>query len=326
MIYDNKFGKELAQKYLGKKEFETRLEHTRGVAEFAYLVAQKIKNNNPELINFNPELVGFLGWTHDLGYSVDAGKHEVHSIDILINKEGIPKNIAQKVMHGQLAEQFGTKEDNIEQYLPQGIEGMILTYADMSVRTGSPISLKERAAEIIERINKIPTMSDTLKQEIANNLNNALPRFEKYESTILKLANVSSADELIRPTISFMYKHFKKIYIPEDFIERARKKQNNSINIDIKLRMKGLDGSRFFDKYDANIIFATDDEKKSFTMQKFELTLAPSNEEINNLMIPVIESAKKYATLAIENGLQVRLNNREYNPKIEFDVGYTIHK
>ena len=195
MVFDTEYGQELAKKYLGTDSLKTRLEHTNGVAEFAYKVAQKIKTENPELEDLDPEFVRFLGYVHDIGYSVDAGKHEVHTIDLLINQEGVPAEVAKKAMHGQLVEQFGEKEGNAKQYLPVGLDGMILTYADMSVRTGGPIPIRDRAKEIIERIQGIPNMPPELKKDITNNMYKALPRFERYEKIVLSLAGVNSAEE-----------------------------------------------------------------------------------------------------------------------------------
>jgi len=195
MIYDRQHGKELMQKYLNTDKLQKRLEHTEGVAEFAFKVASKIKSANPELVDFNPEFVGFLGYVHDIGYSVADGKHEGHTINILLEKENIPQNIARFAMHGQIAEQFGEKEGNVSKYMPHGLEGMILTYADMSVRTGEPITIRERAKEIIERVKAIPTMKEQLKKEIEDNMHKALPRFEKYEKIVLTLAGVNSAKD-----------------------------------------------------------------------------------------------------------------------------------
>lgn len=121
-------------------------------------------------------------------------KHEVHTIDILL-KEKVNSRVARKAMHGQLVEQFGEKEGNIEQYMPMGIEGMILTYCDMSVRTGEPVTIRERAEEIIERIKAIPTMPEQLKRDIEENMYKALPRFERYERIILALAGIKSVKE-----------------------------------------------------------------------------------------------------------------------------------
>jgi len=195
MEYDRQAGKDIMRKYLSTDRLQKRLEHTEAVADFAFKVATKIKSANPELVDFDPELIGFLGYVHDIGYSVADGKHEVHTIDILVNKENIPEGVARKAMHGQLAEQFGEKEGNVEQYLPIGLDGMVLTYADMSVRTGEPGTMQARAKEIIDRIKSIPSMPEQLKKDIEENMYKALPRFERYETNILALAGVNSAKE-----------------------------------------------------------------------------------------------------------------------------------
>jgi len=194
-MYDREFGKSLLEKYLGREQLQKRKEHSLGVAEFAFKVALQIKKRNPELTDFDPEFVGFLGYVHDIGYSTANNKHEVHTIDILTKEEGIPYNVARMVMHGQLAEQFGEKEGDAEKYLPVGLEGMILTYADMSVRTGDPTPIRHRAEEIASRIQSNPAMSAQLKQEIIDGLQKALPRFEKYERIVLALAGVRSVND-----------------------------------------------------------------------------------------------------------------------------------
>ena len=195
MKYDCKTGNGIMRKYLGTDDLQKRLEHSEGVAELAIKVAQRIKDNNPELTTFNPEFVGFLGYVHDIGYSVEAGKHEVHTIDILTDQESVPVEIARMAMHGQLVEQFGESEGNVNQYIPHGIEGMVLTYADMSVRTGNPVPIRERADEIVKRVRGIPGMPDQLKDDIEINLYKALPRFEKYERIVLALAGVESVKD-----------------------------------------------------------------------------------------------------------------------------------
>lgn len=195
MEYNRGLGKSIMQKYLSIDGLQKRLEHTQSVAEFAFKVAEKIKEVNPELVDFDPELVGFLGYTHDIGYSIESQKHEVHTIDLLINNEEIPSYIARMAMHGQLLEQFGEKEGNIVRYLPIGLEGMILTYADMSVRIGGPIPIGERAKEIIERVQGMPSMPDDLKEDIVDNMYKALPRFEKYERIVLAFAGVDSVKD-----------------------------------------------------------------------------------------------------------------------------------
>jgi predicted hydrolase (HD superfamily) len=190
--YNAQTGKELMQKYLGEPKLSKRLEHSLAVGDFSSKVAGKIKQRNPEL-DFDADLCEFLGYSHDIGYSVKAGKHEVHTIDIL-QKEGVDPQIAKKAMHGQLIEQFGIKENNVEQYTPSGVEGMILTYCDMSVRSGELVTIRERAEEIVERVKSIP-MPEELKKDIEVNLHKALPRFERYEKIVLALAGVNSAKE-----------------------------------------------------------------------------------------------------------------------------------
>ncbi len=192
---NNQTGKELMTKYLGNNpKLAKRLEHSQGVGDFAYKIAQKVSSRNPEL-GLDSELIAFLGYSHDIGYSIADGKHEVHTVNLL-EKEGYEHAIARKAMHGQLVEQFSENEGNVKKYLPRGIEGMILTYADMSVRTGEPVSIKERASEIIGRIKSIPTMSEQLKTEIETNMYKALPRFERYEKVVLALTGVNSVKEI----------------------------------------------------------------------------------------------------------------------------------
>ncbi len=187
-------GKLLMEKYLGNNpKLAKRLEHSVSVGDFASKVAKRIAQSNPEL-NLNVDLCEFLGYCHDIGYSVADGKHEVFTVDIL-QKEGVDPQTAKMAMHGQLAEQFGEKEGNVQRFTPVGIEGIILTYCDMSVRVGEPVTIKERATEIIERIKSIPTMPEALKKDIEDNMMKALPRFERYEWIVLVLARVGSAKE-----------------------------------------------------------------------------------------------------------------------------------
>ena len=161
-------GRFLMEKYLGiDQKMAKRLEHSISVGQFVAKVAKKIAFNNPEL-NLDVDLCEFLGYCHDIGYSMVDGKHENLTIAFLC-AEGIDWKIARMAMHGQLLEQFGKKEGNEELYMPRGIEGMILTYCDMSVRVGEPVSIKERALEIIERVKLIPDMPDDLKNEIEKN-------------------------------------------------------------------------------------------------------------------------------------------------------------
>lgn len=192
MGYDRDAGLELMESYLGADELATKLEHSQGVGDFAYIVARRISERHPEL-GLDPELVGYLGYVHDIGYAAGPEKHELASIDLLL-EEGVDPAVARMVMHGQLAEQYGEAEGDVEQYLPIGLEGMLLTYADMSVRVGRAIPVRERAAEIEDRVNGLPIPQD-IKDTIIENLHKAMPRFERYEEAMLALAGAGSVDD-----------------------------------------------------------------------------------------------------------------------------------
>lgn len=189
MKYDVQSGKALMKKYLNDERLKEKLTHSNDVGEFAFKIAKKIKARNPELINLDPELVAFLGYTHDIGFSQSYEKHEFDTIDILIKEENVPENIAKMTAHYQMAERFG------EEYLPIGIEGMILTYADMSIRTGKPIAIEKRADDIRERMKTYDSLPNNTKNEIIDSMDKAMPRFEKYEKIILALAGIESVND-----------------------------------------------------------------------------------------------------------------------------------
>ncbi len=172
---DRESGIRLVGKYL--KGWKRKTEHSIGVADFAYRVARRV--------DVDPDLMAFLGYVHDIGYSRNFKDHENATIDML-TEEGYPPEIALMTMHGQLYEHTGD-----EKYLPKGIEGMILTYADMSVFT-SPMSLDERRNDIIQRVENAQKMTDLEKEVIIHNLDLAMPRFRVYEETILALAGAES--------------------------------------------------------------------------------------------------------------------------------------
>lgn len=192
MKYDRILGEKILNKYLSLPRYKPKFDHSQFVGEFAYKVAHKIKLENPELKQFDPELVGFLGYVHDIGVYIHPIGHERHTIGMLINNENIPPNIAQMTIHGQLIEQHGKKDNKIEEYTPIGLEGMILTYADMSIKTKDPMSIEKRRDEIVQRVQGIKRLSDEIKKDIIDNLHIAMPRFKRYEKIILTLANVNS--------------------------------------------------------------------------------------------------------------------------------------
>ncbi len=188
MAYDTSLGISMAHKYLvGSGHLETRLEHSLGVGRFALKVASRIKEVNPDITEgMDPEFSAFLGYVHDIGYSLGVAKHELHTIQILANGEKVPFDLARKAMHGPLAEQF-----NDTSYLPAGLDGIILSYCDLSVRIGDPISIEDRYKDMFERLALMPE-SEEKKREVGDSLNKALPRFKRYERLVLRLADAVS--------------------------------------------------------------------------------------------------------------------------------------
>ena len=125
------------------------MEHSYKTGEAAYELAKEIIAKNPEFeFIIDPEIVGFIGYVHNIGYKISQDIHELHTIYLLENKEHIPPEIAIKTRHGQLVEQHGKDEE----YFPVGIEGIILTYIDISLRDGETVTMDERATEIEEHI------------------------------------------------------------------------------------------------------------------------------------------------------------------------------
>lgn len=191
-------GKKLAVKYLSGFSSEymiMKLQHAFDVGEFAYKVAARIKQRH-HACHLDAELAGFLGYVHDIGRSRNNHLHELHTIDMLV-EEGVDKDIARRAMHSQLVEQYGEKEGNVQKYFPVGIEGMILTYADMVVKTGSPISIEERVADIVEKTRNNTEMGPEMREDIIESTSRAVPRFKRYERIIFLLAGVESAKEFI---------------------------------------------------------------------------------------------------------------------------------
>jgi hypothetical protein len=205
MLYNENLGKRILYKYLDsniKRNFREKLKHSEDVARFAYLVAERIKGRSPELVDFNSEFVGFLGLVHDIGNSVSSFRHEFYSIDILID-EGVPRDIAVYSMHGQVAEQFGGYNDDKRgenEYLPVGLEGKILTYADMSVNRWPPVSIEERISIINDGVNQVMDRREDFVERgknILKFLKIAFPRYKRYEAEILQLSEVDSYNDFL---------------------------------------------------------------------------------------------------------------------------------
>lgn len=190
MKYNRKTGLEILNKYLENNS--RKFTHSVDVGNCSYMFADILSEKHPEL-GLDKELVGFLGYTHDIGQSITSAKHELKTIELLI-REGVPIEIAIKAMHGQLLEQFAKDPHNIL-YLPVGYEGKILTVADMSVdpRDGI-ISVEDRAERIKSWVRANPKMSDTLKDDFCNGMNAALPRFQQYRDELFELMDMSLAE------------------------------------------------------------------------------------------------------------------------------------
>jgi len=194
ILFNRFYGIKILDKYVDKND--KKYVHSLGVANFAKRVAERIRHKNPEIKNLDSQLVEFLGLVHDIGNSVHYRMHELHTIDLLIKNEYVPENIAWMTIHGQIPEQYGRKFGNPKNFYPKGLEGMILTYADMSVNTGHPMYMEERVDDIIERANLLQNVPEEYKNGIITGINKAMPRFQRYEKIIFELAGVGS------------YKHF----------------------------------------------------------------------------------------------------------------------
>jgi len=189
VTYNRELGRHLAEKYLKGLEIKLFaspypiLEHAQKVGELCYDYAKKIIAKNPEFgVIMDPELVGFLGYVANIGYRIRKEAHELHTIYLLENKEKIPHDVAIKASHGQLVETLG----NNEEYYPVGIEGILLTYIDISVRTGPIVGIDQRAKEIETQI-KSQTISEEAKKEALLNFAKALIRYKRYEKIIKAL-------------------------------------------------------------------------------------------------------------------------------------------
>ena len=187
LLYNEFYGRQILSKYIPKTD--RKYVHSVNVAKFAKRVAERIKHKNRE-IDLDTQLVEFLGLVHDIGNSVNYKMHELHTIDLLINNEHIPEDIAWMTIHGQIPEQYGWKFGNPKKYYPKKLEGIILMYADMSVFHDHPISMDERIEDIIERAGLLQNVPEDYRNGIITGILKAEPRFKRYEKIIFELAGV----------------------------------------------------------------------------------------------------------------------------------------
>jgi hypothetical protein len=171
--YNRFYGKLMLDKYpLG---LENKYLHSIAMGELCYKIASKIIEKNPEM-KIDPELCGFIGYVHDLGFHISPKKHEYITQDIL-RREHVPKKIIDMTMHGK--------------YEPVGIEGMILVYADMSVNSGDLMTIEARAADIVARTKDFP-IDEEHKERIKQSVIRDIPRFKRYEANVLALTGAKS--------------------------------------------------------------------------------------------------------------------------------------
>jgi predicted hydrolase (HD superfamily) len=188
MQYNREAGMSLLKKYLANDA--KKFCHSVDVGNCAFMFAEILSQKHPEL-GIDKDIVGFLGYAHDIGQAKTQAKHEVITIQLL-TEEGIPRDIARKTMHGQLYEQFGHEVEDSAIYLPSGVEGKIITVVDMSVDPKDGIiSIEDRAKRIKAGIMNIPNMPGELKERICACMDAALPRFKEYRDDLFSLMDLS---------------------------------------------------------------------------------------------------------------------------------------
>lgn len=184
--YDRAFGKIICDKYLKiEKNLPDLWKHSYQVAELCFDLASIIIAKNGEFKKeLNPEFLGFLGFVHNIGIFIKREQHELHTIYLLTKKEGIPDDIAIMTRHGQLVEDY--KGDG-EDYLPIGLIGIILTYADISAREGPILPIQERTKEMIQQMQKKIGLFKEYTPEMIERFKTAIPRYQRYETIINSL-------------------------------------------------------------------------------------------------------------------------------------------
>ena len=106
-----------------------------------------------------------------------------------MKEEGVEPDIARRIMHGQVEEQYGNGDGR---YLPVGIEGMILTYSDMTIHIDKPISIEERIVDIKQRVSRLKDADEARKNDILVNIDKAYPRYKMYERIVFLISGVDS--------------------------------------------------------------------------------------------------------------------------------------
>jgi hypothetical protein len=183
--YNRSLGKTICDRYLS--ENPQLLAHSYKCGELCYELAMKILAKNPEFEKeLDPETMGFLGYTHNIGTLVSRDKHELHTMYLLTTKEGVPENIAIKTRHGQLVEDYDDPK-----YYPIGLEGILLTYVDVSVRPHHPdgeiLPMKDRVNEMLKLMQTRESVFVKYTDEMVAKFKKAIPRYLRYERIIQSL-------------------------------------------------------------------------------------------------------------------------------------------
>ncbi len=174
-------GRKICKKYLSERP--KLMEHSIKVAKLCKKLAQEIIIKNPEFENvLEPEILGFLGYVHNIGTFIRRNRHELHTIYLLTNKENIPEKVAVRTRHGQLVEDY---EEKKEDYYPIGLEGIILTYADIIVREDDELlPMEKRLDEMEDLMKKKKSVFGDYNSKMIENFRKAKKRYLRYEKII----------------------------------------------------------------------------------------------------------------------------------------------
>jgi putative nucleotidyltransferase with HDIG domain len=164
---------ELVHKYGMSKK---RLEHSIGVAAFAYELAACIHKRHPEL-SINPQKVRIAALLHDIGRCI-PGDHELNTVHIL-KSEGL-EEIASITIHGSIYEIMLLRGKDDPSLIPQSIENKIVAYSDGRF-TDRVVTMEDRWREIENRRKD--------ETEKITSLQMAKERFMNVEKELMALSN-----------------------------------------------------------------------------------------------------------------------------------------
>jgi len=173
-----------------KKIRPDKIIHCLAVGDLCENLALNIDKHYPEF-GLNPEFCKAIGYLHDIGYIESNEDHELASVQILEKNflennyyDFLKSNIHWYVMHGHLYEKYNDKK-----YLPKGLEGIILTVADLMTDNDGTyypgISIR------VEKVGKyLKDLSKKTEIDYFGSFNKAVIRFYTYEDLIEHLINI----------------------------------------------------------------------------------------------------------------------------------------